>query len=585
MFRSSLWQSKFTITLVIAGLIAVLGVVGPAKAEQQADHPPINIDIRGGDIVDVLRMLGRAADVDIVINEGVAGEIPSMKLRDKTIEQALWLITQAQGYRCYQVDERTYVVSVAPLTAPRPGQAAPTELTSPFEGQGTPVATPPARDQTLQPQPSPVLTATTPPPAPGVSAPERGSVEVVTERLPLKYEDPRVIALACGGTVVSGRMFSPRELLPARHKPYGNMSGQRAATAQPFAGDLAAPGAPGLGGWGQMYPGGGGLGGGLGGYGGGQRGMGGYGGGMGGYGGGMGGMGGRYGGGGYGGGYGGGGGMGIMLPEGMMPPVALMQQNVLLVHGTQEAIDKFREILAIFDKPAKQVEIAAKFIEIETTQDKAFGIDWFVSNGATEFFNLGFAPGEGISVARFRRGRFEAELRTLISEGRAQVINEPRVTTQNNMPAEVNFSTEIPYFYATITYNQFGQREVDYESDTVSVMQALYVTPRISEDDSIVLDLQPEIDDQVGTVVGPNGETLPIISTQTAYTQVRVPDGDTLVIGGMIRRNETHNIRKTPLLSEIPIIGDLFKSKKTAIRNSELLIFVTPRIIREIPRQ
>ena len=274
----------------------------------------------------------------------------------------------------------------------------------------------------------------------------------------------------------------------------------------------------------------------------------------------------------------------MMLPEGVMPPVALMQQNVLLVRGTQEAIDQFREMLDYLDQPAKQVEIATKFIEIETSADRAFGIDWFVSDGELEFFNLGFAPGEGISVGRLTRDRFEAELRMLISDGRAQVINEPRVTTQNNMPAEVSFSTEIPYFYATITYNQFGQREVDYESDTVSVRQALYVTPRINEDDTITMVLEPEIDDQVGTVIGPTGETLPIVTTQTVYTQVRVADGDTLVIGGMIRRNETLNVRKTPLLSEIPILGELFTSKKTATRSSELLIFVTPRIIRDIPR-
>lgn len=275
----------------------------------------------------------------------------------------------------------------------------------------------------------------------------------------------------------------------------------------------------------------------------------------------------------------------MMLPEGMMPPIALMQQNVLLVRGTPEAIDQFQEILAYFDQPAKQVEISTKFIEVETTQDKVFGIDWWVSNGSAEFFNLGFAPGEGISVARFVRGRFQAELRTLLSEGRAQVINEPRVTTQNNMPAEVNFSTEIPYFYATTDYDRWGNRTVTYESESVSVNQSLYVTPRINADDSVTLMLEPQIDDQVGTVVGPDGTILPIITSQTAYTQVRVADGDTIVIGGMIRRNEVQNIRKTPLLSEIPLIGSLFQSRTRSVRNTELLIFVTVNVIRDIPRQ
>jgi len=279
------------------------------------------------------------------------------------------------------------------------------------------------------------------------------------------------------------------------------------------------------------------------------------------------------------------GGYGVSLPQGMEPPLAILDQNVLLVHGTQEAIDKFREMLAFFDKPTKQVEIETRFVEVQTTKDKAFGIDWFVANGSAEFFNLGFAPGVGTNVARFRHGRFQAELRTLLSEGRAELINAPRVTAQNNMQASVSFTTEIPYFYATVTYDEFGNREVTNEIDSVSVAQALYVTPRILEDDSVVLMLEPEIDDQVGMVVGPNGESLPIVSSQSAYTQVRVADGETIVMGGFTRVNEDVNVRKTPLLSSLPVIGNLFRSRTISKRRSELLIFVTPTIIRDIPQE
>ena len=269
----------------------------------------------------------------------------------------------------------------------------------------------------------------------------------------------------------------------------------------------------------------------------------------------------------------------------MEPPLAILDLNVLLVHGTQEAIDEFRELLAFFDKPTKQVEIETRFVEVQTSRDKAFGIDWFVANGSAELFNLGFAPGTGTSVARFRRGRFEAELRTLLSEGRAELINAPRVTAQNNRQATVQFTTEIPYFFATTTYDEFGNREITHEIASVFVAQSLYVTPRILADDSVELLLEPTIDDQVGTVVGPNGEVLPIVSSQSAYTQVRVHDGETIVIGGFTRINEDINIRKTPLLHSLPIIGKLFESRTVSKRRSELLIFVTPTIIRDIPRQ
>ncbi len=280
-------------------------------------------------------------------------------------------------------------------------------------------------------------------------------------------------------------------------------------------------------------------------------------------------------------GYGGYGG-GVTLPIGMDPPLAVVQQNVLIVHGTQEAIDTFREIVSFFDKPTKQIQIETLFVEVEREEGKAFGIDWFVANGSAEFFNLGFRPGGGVNVAKFRRGRFESELKTLVDEGRAQIINAPRVTAQNNMTAVVDFAREIPCTYATVTYGEFGKREVEYETDTVSVIQSLTVTPRILEDNSVVLYLEPKIQNQVGTLIGPDGSVLPRIETQSASLQVRVADGDTVVIGGLTRTTEVLDPKQVLPPEET---GETEASVETKRVQKELLIFVTPRILREIPSQ
>ncbi len=553
MLYPNLRRTTATVMVLFAAIVvwAMFGAVGPAWTEQAVEDggaSSINIDIKGGEVGDVLRMLGRAASVDIVVTEGVRGTVPSLNLRGKSIEEALYLIAESCSLKVYQVDPTTYIASTRPQ---RPAYS------------DVPVTTTPVVAPEVPTMPAMQLEEST-------AVAEGPESEWIWDEIKLAYADPRVIANTFGGGISGGGR------VPARVGPYD----RGRAEALPFAGDMTLPGASFVGQW-QQYGRStqGGLGTGLGQYGGGGY-SGGYGGSS------------RYGGtGGYGGsgygggGYGGGGYGGVSLPQGMEPPLAILDQNVMLVHGTQEAIDKFREILAFFDKPTKQVQIEARFVEVQTTKDKAFGIDWFVANGSAEFFNLGFAPGTGINVARFRRGRFEAELRTLLSQDRAELVNAPRVTAQNNMEASVDFTTEIPYFYATVTYNEFGQREVDFETETVSVTQALYVTPRILDDDSVVLMLEPEIDDQVGTVVGPNGEHLPIVSTQTAYTQVRVADGDTIVIGGFTRTNETVNVRKTPLLHSLPLIGNLFRSRSTSRRQSELLIFVTPTILREIPRQ
>jgi len=579
-------RATVTFTLLIAATVlwSVVSVGGLAWADQATAEDSsdlINLKLKGGEISEVLPMLGRAAGVDIVINEGVSGTIPSMNLRDKTIEQALYLIAQTHGCQVHKLDPTTYVVSPSGAGVPAGG--------TPINPYGT---APTGEYAVRPPAPNvPGVRAVAPevPIIPAWQIEGSSSVPQQTERgewiwdeIKLEYADPAQVARTFGGGVTGGGT------VPSRARHYERPR----AEALPFVGDLSLPGASFVGPW-QQYGqyGGGTVGTGLGQYGGGSSRYGGgyggssqYGGGYGGssqYGGGYGTYGGTggYGGGGY------GGGSVISLPEGMQPPLAVLDQNVLLVHGTQEAIDKFREILSIFDKPTKQVEIETRFVEVQTSKDRAFGIDWFVANGSAEFFNLGMAPGVGINVVRFRRGRFEAELRTLLSDSRVELVNAPRVTAQNNMQASVDFTTEIPYFYARTTYDEFGNRTVSFEVDSVSVTQSLYVTPRILADDSVTLELEPQIDDQSGTVVGPDGEVFPIVSTQSAYSRVRVHDGETIVMGGFNRVNEDINIRKTPLLSSLPIIGNLFRSRTVSKRRSELLIFVTPHIIRDIPRE
>jgi type II secretory pathway component GspD/PulD (secretin) len=271
----------------------------------------------------------------------------------------------------------------------------------------------------------------------------------------------------------------------------------------------------------------------------------------------------------------------VTVPEGMDPPVAIVQHNTLLVHGTPEAIARFREVVSFFDKPTKLIEIEATFVEVAIQEGKVCGIDWFVANGSAEFYNLGFKPGGGVNVGRFRRGRFESELKALLDEGRAEIINAPRVTTRNNQTATVEFTREIPCFHAMVGDDDHGRREVASQSETVAITQSLAVTPRILEDNSVVLFLEPKVQNQVGTWTGPNGEVLPMIETQSAIVQVRVPAGETIVIGGLTRTTEVVNPGHI-LLPEEPVEAE--QSQDTERVQTELLIFVTARILREFPQ-
>jgi type II secretory pathway component GspD/PulD (secretin) len=579
MLGSSIWQQRTKLSL-IAAIVMVFsvsltaGVLGDTDADALGEQRLINIDVKDGAIDAVLRMLAKAANVNIVIGENVTGRVEAVSLRDVSVETALQLITVTHGYH-WTRQGNVYVVTAKPLpeadaqsaaigrgdtTVPAAvGVADPGLFTGPDSSDRTshePEAelAGPASPQLRSIEPSTIVT-------PSATAGEPG---LVTKMFPLKFRDAEELAWAFGGTVVGSR-------LAASNLPDSRLSDRRhvaARSPEPFAGpDIFGGASSSTSRWGQAPGGFGGARGGIG--------AGGFGGA-----GGRGGIAGR-------GGAGGSGGLGAMLPGEMEPPIAFMPENALIVRGTQAEIDKFSELVEMLDLPARQVEISTKFVDVITSEQEALGIDWTVATGALEFWNLGFAPGEAVSnVVKFARGRFTSTLAALETTGRAVVVNAPHVTCPNNQYAEVSFSTEIPYYVATTEYNQFGQRiatQVDWE--TTAVENSLMVLPRINADDTITIELYPILEDQVGEVVGPNGETMPIIVSQEVSTTVTVADGDTIVLGGLIRKNEAYTYQNTPLLSKLPVIGKLFRSKRAQSSNSELLIFVTPRIIREVPPQ
>ncbi len=542
------WQKKAFIVLCTAAMLTLSLSTGQAVAETNGEEQrPINIDVRDMGIGDVLRMIGQAADVNIIVGQGVKGDVQSLTLRDVSVETALRTITQAHGYY-WNKDGNIYIVSTEPKRVPDPPQDQQAEPDRVIPGEPG------------QPPEAEVGEATIPPP-PEEREEERERSRpdepprIITELLPLSYATARDVAMMFGGGVAQnsgqvrrGENGSLRRMGGSSgSSDMGSMGVHRSLLGQygmpQFEADMdtgRGPGTMGLGGG--MQPGT-------------TPGVGAT----------------------------PATGTGVMtLPGEMQPPMAILSHNALLVRGTREEIDEFREMLSLLDTPAKQVEIATKWIDVHTTASRALGIDWAVTDGALEIFNLGFAPGEAANQGiRYGRTRWWAELAVLESEDQATVINEPRVVCMNGMPGMIAFETEIPYFSAQITYNQFGQRQVDYTADFIQVVNELMVVPQINPDDSVQMMLAPQLQDQVGTVVGPQGEAIPIVTSQYIETMVRVHDGETVVLGGVIRGDESINVRRVPLLSEIPIIGNLFTSRRVEQNNTELLIFVTPKIVRD----
>jgi len=163
------------------------------------------------------------------------------------------------------------------------------------------------------------------------------------------------------------------------------------------------------------------------------------------------------------------------------------------------------------------------------------------------------------------------ELSALESSGNGEVIARPKVTTQDKVTATIQSGVRIPY------QAQAGGTAGGSTTEFVDAVLSLEVTPQITPDGRIIMQLDIHQDS-----VAPGTGNVPAINTNAINTSVWVENGDTIVLGGVFREETTTTESKTPLLGDIPYLGRLFKRTNNANRRTELLIFITPRIIAEI---
>ena len=166
------------------------------------------------------------------------------------------------------------------------------------------------------------------------------------------------------------------------------------------------------------------------------------------------------------------------------------------------------------------------------------------------------------------------ELSALESDKRGKVVSSPRITTANQRKAKISQGTEIPYLQSSAS----GAANITFKPAVLS----LEVTPQITPDDKIIMDLEVK-KDRVGQYVrtGVGLTEAPAIETQSVTTQVLVGNGETAVLGGIYEQEDRNDIEKVPFFGDLPVMGNLFKRKSLATNKSELLIFITPKIMDE----
>jgi type IV pilus assembly protein PilQ len=264
--------------------------------------------------------------------------------------------------------------------------------------------------------------------------------------------------------------------------------------------------------------------------------------------------------------------------------------NALVVSSTAEGIEKLSKLIEELDVKMAQVKIAARIMEVDISRGVDLGIDWTVTKtfaggggfgdttmtGNTENMASPFSLGTPatLNIATIMSGAdLDVTLRALAKKTRTKILSNPTLVVENNRSAHIHVGDTIPYKMTVVTAGggateTLGQLEIGTTLD---------VTPTVSPTgNQVSLDVNVAVKDFVGyTDAGPQ------TTDREASTKVTISEGQTVVVGGLVSETEKGTAMQVPLLGDIPILGYLFKKKETQRRTLELLIFLTPRVMRD----
>ena len=285
--------------------------------------------------------------------------------------------------------------------------------------------------------------------------------------------------------------------------------------------------------------------------------------------------------------------------------------NTLLINDTADRLEEIRGLVHRLDVPIRQVLIESRIVIASDAFNKDLGMRWGLNrntvnpggvvsedgegfllsgngNGITnlgnneplgnERFNINLPVSNpagtlGVALAKLPFGTLlELELSAMQSEGKGEVISSPRVITANQHEAYIEQGVEIPYVEASAS----GATSISFRKAVLG----LTVKPQITPDDRIVMDLNVS-KDTVGEIFGSGNAAVPSIDTREVSTQVLVDNGETVVLGGIYEQTLLNSRDSVPFFGNLPLIGKIFQRTRATDDKSELLVFVTPKIIKE----
>ena len=272
------------------------------------------------------------------------------------------------------------------------------------------------------------------------------------------------------------------------------------------------------------------------------------------------------------------------------------KSNILIVSDVPSVIDKIERLINVLDTKPKQVMIEAKIIEVQLDSSQDLGIDWqslkefsVAASGLKDDYSQTRAitggssdPTKSITTTELKTGIISASdfslvLSMLQSQGDTNLLSSARIMAMDGQEAAILTGERIPIVRTDTTTTAAGtvQRTETLERyESVGIQ--LLVVPQVSEGGYVNMTIHPEVSE----AVFPTSTSLfPRIQTRESDTQIMVKDGDTVVIGGLIKEKEVKTVSKVPLLGDLPILGLAFKKKSTSKVKTDLMVFITPHIV------
>lgn len=264
--------------------------------------------------------------------------------------------------------------------------------------------------------------------------------------------------------------------------------------------------------------------------------------------------------------------------------VADKRTNAVLIRDTAPVVALLTQRIADMDTPLAQVQLAAHIVTINSESLRELGVRWGLASDERpakswqmDGFNVGLpldrsAVSAGFHLARIGGRLLDLELMALEQENRVEIIASPRLLTANLQTASIKQGTEIPY---EVNSGSSGATSMEFKEAVLG----MEVTPKVLPNGRITLTLQISQNMPGRSISRAAGETL-AIDKQEIKTQVTLKDGETVVLGGVFQRHSAEGADKVPGISDVPLLGSLFKQNSKQHKRRELVIFITPTLIK-----